>query len=395
MKYTGSTYSLLFDPVEERVLFEGIFRPSGDDEVAAVFQFLCQLHDRLDKKLRLDFRRLRYTNAEGIKILSMFVAYARGRDRLTVEVIASGVLAWSERVLPNLRAVWERVVFTVHDAHFYDSQDLVEAAEFLPLLRNQTRILWPLEKDVIKTHGMAKGMQVADICCGCGDFSLVLYRDFEPLSILGIDHSEAAIEYARNLQADSILRNVEFQRGDATALLLPDNRFDFVFCRLSLEVFSRPELILQELVRIAKPGGRIYVTGEDYDLIDARPGSEIIRNTYNQAAELGLRMGIDLRNGQKLEKMLSAAGLDELRCDNIVVDTENTDRAAFARVVEDWRVFSVNTIGNHLRLATAEKEAMLAGYDAHLDAIRDPQGYSAWVMVACSGRKPIEAPSRG
>ncbi len=389
MKYSGSTYALIYDPLDQQINFEGVFRPSGEDEIAAVFKYLTQIHDQVEGSLRLNFRRLRYVNAEGIKILSMFVAYARGRDRLVLKIIASGVLAWSERVLPNLRAIWDKVEFSVYDAHFYGSQDIIEDMDFIPLLRNQTRILWPLEKNILKHHGLARGMRIADICCGCGDVPLLICRELEPGFMLGVDHSEAAVEYARNLQAEFNVRNAEFQRGDATALLQGDDVFDFVTCRLSLQIFSQPEQILRELVRITKPGGRVYVTGEDYDMIVGNPEDDLISRTYDRASNYGDQMGMDLRNGKKLYGMLSQARLEDIRLDYIVVDTSNTSREAFAQVIESWRYFSVFTIGNQLHLSQADQDSLLAGYDAHLRTIRNPHGYTTWVMVAASGRKPL------
>ena len=392
MKYTGSTYSLSYDPLDQQINFDGILRLAGDDEIAAVFKYLARIHDQVQGALRLSFRRLRYINAEGMRALSMFVAFARGRDTLTLKIIASNVLAWSVRFLPNLRAVWDRVEFSIYDQQFYKSQELVEDLDFIPLLRNQTRILWPQEKSVLARHGLGRGMRVADICCGCGDVPLLIVRELEPSFMLGIDHSEAAVEYARGLQTEFGVRNAEFQRGDATALLLDDNSFDFVSCRLSLQIFSQPELIIRELLRITRPGGRIYVTGEDYDLIVGHPNGALIHRTYERAAAYGDELGMDLRGGKKLFGMLSAARLEDIRADHVVVDTNNTDREAFASVIESWRDFSAFTIGSQLQLSDADRDSLLAGYNAHLRTIRAPHGYTTWTMIACSGRKPAHPP---
>ncbi|MBN1875087.1 MAG: methyltransferase domain-containing protein [Anaerolineae bacterium] len=389
MNFTRHTYTLSYDPLDQQVDFEGILRLADEKESTDVFTYLAQIHDQVEGTLRLNFRRLRYINARGIKMLSRFIAYARQRDTLSIKIIASGVLAWSERMLPNLREVWDKVEFSIYDHNFYKSQNIVEDLDFIPLLRNQTRILWPLEKDVLVRHGLARGMKVADICCGCGDVPLLICREFQPGFMLGIDHSEGAVEYARNLQADFNVRNAEFQRGDATALMVDDNSFDFVLCRLSLQIFSHPELILKELIRITKPGGRVYTLCEDYDLIVGNPEGSAIRETYQRAAVYGDDMGMDLRNGKKLYSMLAEARLEAIRTDHIVVDTSNTDREAFARVIESWRTFSVYTIGNSLELSQEDQDSLLAGYNAHLRTIHSPYGYTNWTMVACSGRKPI------
>jgi ubiquinone/menaquinone biosynthesis C-methylase UbiE len=392
MKYIGPTFTLSYDPLDQQINFEGTLRIFGDAETTSIFSYLTEIHDLVRGTLRLSFRRLRYINAEGMRALSLFIAFARGRNTLNIKIIASSVLAWSVRSLPILSALWERVEFSIYDQHFYKSQDLVEDQDFIPLLRNQTRLLWPQEKAVLARHGLSRGLRVADICCGCGDAPLLMVREFGPSFTLGIDHSEAAIGYARNLQHEFNIHNAEFQRGDATALLLEDNSFDFVSCRLSLQIFSKPEHILSELVRITKPGGRIYVTGEDYDLIIGSPEEKAIRTTYERAAAYGDALGMDLRSGKKLYGMLAGARLQDVRADHIVVDTSAADREAFASVIESWREFSVFTIGTNLGLEESDQKTLLAGYDAQLRTIRRPHGYTTWTVIACSGRKPL-APS--
>ena len=286
MTYSTKTFALSYDPLDQQINFEGIFRPACEDEAQSALDYMVEVHDSLKGALRLNFRKLRYINAVGIKTLSSFVTYARNQNSLNLKVIASGVLAWSEKVLPNLKEIWEEVEFSVYDQNFYKSQGIIEDQTFIPLLRNQTRILWPQELPIIKKHGLEKGMRVADICCGCGDVPLLLSRELQPSFIQGVDHSVAAINYARNLQNDFEIHNADFQRGDATALMMYDNSFDFVLCRLSLQIFSQPEQILKELIRITKPGGRIYALCEDYDHIVGFPESEAIRETYTLAAEL-------------------------------------------------------------------------------------------------------------
>jgi len=171
--------------------------------------------------------------------------------------------------------------------------------------------------------------------------------------------------------------------------MLDDNSFDFVLCRLSLQIFSEPELILQELIRITKPGGRVYTLCEDYDLIMGYPESDLIRKTYDLSADYGDQMGMDIRSGKKLYGMLTEARLEEIQTDYIMVDTNNTAREAFARVVGSWQKFVVSTLGDALSLGETEQAELSAGYEAQLRAIHSPYGYTNWGMVACSGRKPV------
>ncbi len=299
MNYVAQSYSLRYDPLDQQVDFIGVFRPHNEEAVVKVFQYLVDVHDEVSGALTLSFRRLRYINALGVKAISLFIAYAKGDNRLKIKIIASSVVAWTEHVLPNLCAIWDHVEYSVYDSGFYKSQGLVEDHGFIPLLRDQTRILWPREREYLGSHGLSENMRVADICCGCGDVSLLISREFQPRLVMGIDHSEPAIQYARNLQSEFGIANAEFQRGDATTLMLNDDSFDFVACRLSLQIFSQPDQILKELIRITKPGGRIYTLCEDYDLILAYPETEVIHETYRRAALYGDEMGMDLRQRQK------------------------------------------------------------------------------------------------
>ncbi|MEI8093952.1 MAG: methyltransferase domain-containing protein [Spirochaetales bacterium] len=394
MKLKSGSCTLTFDLLDQQIDFEGTFRPESAADAKDVFEYLTKKHGQVRGVFRLNFRRLRYINAEGVYALARFIRHAKEateaqRRSGSIQLIASAVLAWTEHVLPNLTRLWDKVEFQVHDRNFYGSQGLIEDLEFIPLLRNQTRILWPLEKEVLRRHGLERGMRVADVCCGCGDVPLLVAREFHPSFITGIDHSEAAMVYARQLQDDFGVSNAEFQRGDATALMLADDSFDFVTCRLSLQIFSKPEQILSELIRITKPGGRIYTLCEDYDLIVGYPERNSIRHTYEKATEYGEALGMDLISGKKLYGMLTRARLEDVRAEHIMVDTANTSRPDFAKVIESWRQFSAFSIGDQLKLGDEDRARLLEGYDAQLRTIADPEGYTTWNMVACSGRKPL------
>jgi SAM-dependent methyltransferase len=230
-------------------------------------------------------------------------------------------------------------------------------------------------------------MKVADVCCGCGDVALLVAKELKPAFVTGVDHSVPAIEYALGIQREFNVRNVDFRLGDATALMMEDEVFDFVMCRLSIQIFSKPEEILRELVRILKPGGRMYLTGEDYDLIVGYPGDGAIRKVYDKAGTYGTRMGMDLYNGKKLYSVLTGLRAGGIKLDYINVDTVNSDRRIFAEMIESWRHFSADRIGRELRISEEDYASLLEGYDAHLKVIRSPFGYTKWTVVAASGEK--------
>jgi SAM-dependent methyltransferase len=387
MTISGEKYLVSFDPLDQQVNFEGYVRTTDREDLASIMDYLVDIHKKQNGAMSLNFRKLRYMNSAGLRVIAGFLAYARASGKLSVKLIGSKVIPWEEKSLASLGTLGDGVSFVLHDERFYDSQGIIEDAAFIPLLRNQTRLLWPREKPVLIEHGLREGMRVADICCGCGDVALLIARELKPGSIVGVDHSVAAIDHANRLQREFQVSHAEFRLGDATALMMEDEIFDFVLCRLSLQIFSRPEQILKELHRILRPGGRLYLTGEDYDLIVGYPNEEEIRGVYRSAGRYGQQIGMDLYNGRKLYATLMGMKMKGIKVDTIDADNIGTNRPVFSEVITSWRHFSANTIGEQLSLPDTERSALLAGYDAHLSTIRHPHGYTKWSVVAASGEK--------
>jgi SAM-dependent methyltransferase len=387
MSITGERYSVSYDALDQQVNFEGVLRTQNRVDLNTLKDYLIGIHDKLDGSMKLNFRKLRYINSAALKSIVDFLNYAKRSERLAIKLIGSKVITWEVKSLPVLPELWQGIEFVLYDDHFYESQGIIEDAAFIPLLRNQTRLLWPQEKEVLVRHGLRSGMRVADVCCGCGDVALLIARDINPAIVVGVDHSLPAIEHARKLQGEFKVKNVDFRLGDATALMLEDEIFDFVLCRLSIQIFSRPELILRELYRILKPGGRMYLLGEDYDLIVGYPNDQEIRRVYDRAGVYGKDIGMDLYNGKKLYSILTGLKLTNISLDYIDVDTVNSDRRLFAEMIASWRHFSAETIGRELHIPREEHDQLLAGYDAHLQTIRHPFGFTKWTLVSASGEK--------
>ena len=368
--------------------FEGYVRTTSAEDLGSIMDFLVDLHGRHDGTMSLNFRKLRYMHSAGLKVIARFVSFASQSGKMRIKLIGSKVIPWEEKSLAPLRSLGDGVQFIVADERFYESQGIIEDEAFIPLLRNQTRLLWPREKPVLVEHGLREGMRVADVCCGCGDVALLIARELKPGIVVGIDHSMPAIDHANRLQREFKVGNAEFRLGDATALMVEDEVFDFVLCRLSLQIFSRPEQILRELHRILRPGGRLYLTGEDYDLIVGCPNEAEIRSVYDKAGQYGRRIGMDLYNGRRLYGALVGMKMKNIKVDTIDADNLGTNRPIFSEVISSWRHFSADTIGKSLSISDGERKELLDGYDAHLSTIRHPHGYTKWSVVAASGEKP-------
>jgi ubiquinone/menaquinone biosynthesis C-methylase UbiE len=107
----------------------------------------------------------------------------------------------------------------------------------------------------------AAGPQPSDVSLdvACGPGSVVAAFAARVRRAEGLDATEAMLEQARKLSVRQGLANVAWHRGDACALPFADGAFDIVSCRYAFHHMQAPARALAEMVRVARPGGRIVV----------------------------------------------------------------------------------------------------------------------------------------
>jgi ubiquinone/menaquinone biosynthesis C-methylase UbiE len=92
-----------------------------------------------------------------------------------------------------------------------------------------------------------------DVGTGAGVLALAL----APLvrEVVGVDIVPQLLEAARRTAPP----NVSFMEADATALPFENAEFDLVGCRRTVHHVHRPELVVAELARVARPGAKVLV----------------------------------------------------------------------------------------------------------------------------------------
>lgn len=109
-----------------------------------------------------------------------------------------------------------------------------------------TRLLAPFSGDE----------RALDAGCGTGALAYAL----APLvaEVVGVDPSPAFLEAARR----GAPANCTFLEADATALPFDYGAFDLSGCLRVLHHVRRPELVVSELARVTRPGGKIVVSDQ-------------------------------------------------------------------------------------------------------------------------------------
>jgi SAM-dependent methyltransferase len=106
--------------------------------------------------------------------------------------------------------------------------------------------------------GIDAGMRVLDL--GCGDGTTALPAARLGADVLGVDIAPNLVA-AGNARAAAVgLDNLRFEEGDACDLdNLDDDSFDLVVSIFGAMFAPRPTAVAAEMVRVAKPGGRIVM----------------------------------------------------------------------------------------------------------------------------------------
>jgi demethylmenaquinone methyltransferase/2-methoxy-6-polyprenyl-1,4-benzoquinol methylase len=111
------------------------------------------------------------------------------------------------------------------------------------------------KRRLVRMAGVRDGDAALDVCCGTGDIALRLA--VAGAEVTGLDFSEPMLEVAR--QRPSAGLKVQFQQGDAQDLPFANNRFQAVTVGYGLRNLKHWERGLEEMYRVAAPGGRILV----------------------------------------------------------------------------------------------------------------------------------------
>jgi len=128
-------------------------------------------------------------------------------------------------------------------------------AEELKRLKMQATIALDIEKAVWSKAGLTSDMRVLDLACGPGFISCELARLVNKGDVTGVDISAELIATAHQAKASEKIENVMFQTGNLYELELPANRFDFVYARFVFQHLAKPQLALENILRVLKPGG--------------------------------------------------------------------------------------------------------------------------------------------
>jgi demethylmenaquinone methyltransferase/2-methoxy-6-polyprenyl-1,4-benzoquinol methylase len=114
------------------------------------------------------------------------------------------------------------------------------------------------KRRVVRLAQVQNGEKALDLCCGTGDLAFGLART--GAQVTGLDFTQAMLDVAESRSRSLALpQPVTFIQGDAQKIPFADESFQIVTVGYGLRNLSSWETGLREMLRVAKPGGRLLV----------------------------------------------------------------------------------------------------------------------------------------
>ena len=152
-------------------------------------------------------------------------------------------------------------------------------------------VLQPGRRALLEALKLKPGDRVLEVGVGTG-LSLPLYP--AGVRITGIDVSREMLEKARERVARRRLENVEaLLEMDAEEMTLPSASFDKVVAMYVVSVVARPARLLQELHRVCRPDGEIFIV--NHFRSENRFIGAVEKALAGFSPQLGFRPDFDLR----------------------------------------------------------------------------------------------------
>ncbi len=159
--------------------------------------------------------------------------------------------------------------------YFINPEEAAETGRLLLQDRSVTKEMggvFPPDLDLSQMH------LVLDLACGPGGWAVDVARAYPNIDVVGVDTSQKMIRYAQAHARTLGLDNASFQvMNILEPLAFPQEAFDYVNARLISSFMPReawPRL-LQECLRITRPGGIIRLTEPEVQFTNAETCEKI------------------------------------------------------------------------------------------------------------------------
>jgi ubiquinone/menaquinone biosynthesis C-methylase UbiE len=178
------------------------------------------------------------------------------------------------------------------------------------VLENSTRSL-------LLANGLCEGSRVLDVGCGGGNVATMAAEIAGATgNVTALDFDETLIALNRQDAAAQGISNLSYQALSAYDVAY-ENKFDVVYARFLLSHLQRSEEVLLNMLRAAKPGGRIVVEDVQFSGHFSYPANAAFERYLELYSALATTRGQNPEIGPALFEMFKQAGIRDVQFDVI------------------------------------------------------------------------------
>ena len=233
--------------------------------------------------------------------------------------------------------------------------------------------------------GVSPGWRCLELGCGIGGITDLISPRVGPEGrVTGLDRDEVLLDVAREGARDRGHDNVEFVSGDAYATDLPGDAFDLVHARFLLSTSGQAEVLLAEMIRLARPGGVIAIQEPDVDTLECHPPSEAWSRLRQLLADGFDAVGADVHLAKRAYRMFLDQRIEDVQYRPFLIGVRSRDPMVdyLPQTIESLRGTLVETG----LVESAELDDALARCRRHL---ADPGTvFTSYLVAQVWGRKP-------
>lgn len=133
-----------------------------------------------------------------------------------------------------------------------------------------------LLEQMVELSAVTPDARVLDVACGPGFVAMAFARKCR--SVTGIDATDRLIARARTETARRGLSNIGFMLGNVERMPFGGGEFDIAACRFAFHHFAHPRVVLAEMARVLRPGGRMVI-------VDMTTSDDPVKSDYHNRIE--------------------------------------------------------------------------------------------------------------
>jgi SAM-dependent methyltransferase len=234
--------------------------------------------------------------------------------------------------------------------------------------------------------GVRPGMRIADLGCGSGKTSSILFDLAQPGgTVVGVDFAEERWNFAESHYSRS---GLEFRCLDIREPLDDLGSFDFVWIRFVLEYYlTDSKLLLANVMKALKPGGTLCLIDLDHNCLSHYGMNDRLNQTLFEIMEvLQQKANFDPYAGRKLYSYLFDMKIEDISMDVaahhlIFGELKEVDNFNWLKKIE----VAPQRIGYRFPAYQGSYEDFLNDYTAFF---HDPRRFTYTPVISCCGRKP-------